>query len=258
MSDHTNLLGPETWSVPGIPPSHIGGSYARRGWWSNDNSPGTNVEKPFPSSAGQLVTIAGIDGLGPPMPQTVTLHGRFSYAGSANCCARAVVEMGAGAVTKRIVCDWLPGTQIAIAAAGALRVALLTEASDPDSPYVADGCTFDVGASFGVTAGPHPQPRYTQRRLNIATAATATFEPPQWAESVCIVATLPSEAPTDPYAALALRWIAPAGQVIGQVFGPAIAGVNFAPAPLGARLNVANNSGDGSARNVAVMWRLAL
>jgi hypothetical protein len=237
---------------------YSGTSKARQGWWSGTTGVGRIETVEFPSREGQIKALGGaVDSLGPPMPILLSLSRHLdTYPEGANCDWRAQITVGAGSVSRNILCDWQQGTQINLSSCGQIRVAALSYNPVPGQPYVGLGQT-ELGISVGLGGAPHQSPRFTQRLPEIvASESSAIVIPPEWAESVNVALQVSTESIIDPYTSTVhLEWIDRTGNQIAFITGERFQGY-YHPIPSGARLRVSNFAAED--REATLMWRLSL
>lgn len=244
--------------------------FARVGWWVDQNALGDSRQLDMPTTAGRVISVTSCDKIAGPMPYSVTLNREIIYPPrfndiGANCDVRAVVTFGSGASSQRIVCDWNPGTQLDFSGSSFVRIDALSYAPDPDRDYLARVVQEDtsiapavikLGASTGMTAGPHPRPRFTQRLRTLGAGAdSAIIVPPPWAHAVQ-VAGGSTEGGSIFVAGIELAWIAPDGLPFTQLVGTDLDPYAFVPIPAGSRLQVSNNT--ASNQRITLIWELAL
>lgn len=244
--------------------------FAPTGWWTNQTSLGDTRQMAFPSTNGVVIDVASVDKLSGPMPRSVTLQRRILYPTrfnniGANCDVRAQISFGSGAASQTILCDWNPGTQLDFAGNSFVRIAAVTYAPDPDDAYrvsveQADAsiqtAQIQLSAGIGMTGGPHPRPRFTQRLSTInAAASSPIITPPPWAHAVQLVGGS-TEGGSIFVAGIVASWIAPDGTPFNQVNGTQMNAQDFLPIPNGSRLQIAN--GTASNQRITLLWELAL
>lgn len=243
--------------------------FRRKGWWVNSNSLGDTRQIDMPPTEGAIIDVTSVDALAGPLPYSVTLNRKFGFPDrnvvGANCDVRAQVQFGSGATSRIIVCDWNPGTQLDFAGCGAVRVSAIAYKPIPDLDYSTavvqpnnstQTAQVDIGASIGMTGGPHPRPRFTQRLPVIANGnSSAIITPPAWAHAVQLTGGS-SEGGSVYVAGITLDWIGPDGLPFARILGTDLNPTVFAPIPATGRIQVGNTTGVN--QTVTLIWELAL